>query len=171
MRALRPLAPLFLVAAFLFSCAKPDSQPVAVRGMPAPDFKVKDINGKPISLSSLKGDVVLVNFWATWCGSCKEEKPYMHRLYNLMENNHRFHMVTILFRDDLDSARLYMSRNSCPVPVYSDPGAKAYRKYGLTGVPESFIIDKQGVLREKVIGPLKWDSPEVVAYFEKLLAE
>jgi cytochrome c biogenesis protein CcmG/thiol:disulfide interchange protein DsbE len=163
--------PLFL---FLLSCQK-GAPPVATKGLPAPDFTVQTWDGKNLRLSQLRGKVVLVNFWATWCDSCKEEKPYMLRLYSLLKDNPDFRFVSILYKDDMKKAIAYEQANFVSFPVFSDPGGAAAISYGLTGVPESYIVDKNGMLREKIVGPLvgpnNWSSPRSQAFFRDLLNE
>ena len=159
--------PLFL---FVLSCAKEPAR-VATKGDPAPDFKVESPDGAKLRLSDLRGKVVLVNFWATWCPSCVEEKPYMLYLVSLLRDSPDFRFVSILYRDDINNALMYQKSHSAVFPVYMDPQGKAALSYGLTGVPESFVIDKTGILREKVIGPENWASPQVLGYFQSLLRE
>lgn len=112
-----------------------------------------------------------MNFWATWCDSCKEEKPYLYSLYSNLKQSPGFVFVSILYNDDINNALQYEKANSFNFPVFTDPGGKAAWSYGLTGVPESFIIDKSGRLKDKVIGPMDWSSPQVAVYFQNLLKE
>jgi cytochrome c biogenesis protein CcmG/thiol:disulfide interchange protein DsbE len=79
--------------------------------------------------------------------------------------------VTILYRDDLDRAYQYLKENGYTFPAYINPDETAARLFGITGVPETFIIDKKGVLREKVIGPADWDSPQAVSSLQALINE
>lgn len=167
MRAALLLAPLFLILAS--SCQK--GTETATKDKAAPNFNLQTPEGKTVKLSDLKGKVVLVNFWATWCDSCKEEKPYMASLYSNLKENPDFAFVSILYNDDINNALEYERKNSYDFPVFIDPGGKAAVSYGLTGVPESFIIDKNGKLKDKVIGPMDWSAPQVALYFQNLLKE
>ncbi|MEW6116189.1 MAG: TlpA disulfide reductase family protein [Nitrospirota bacterium] len=142
----------------------------AVKGLDAPAFELKDTTGKVWKLSDLKGKVVLVNFWATWCDTCKEEKPSLVNLINSEKGNDKFVFVSVLFRDDPAKVPAYMREYGYSFPVLIDDKNIA-KAYGLTGVPESFLIDKNGILREKVIGPMQWDTPEVKAVIAKLIGE
>lgn len=165
--------PLFLfLVPFNISCDKkaPRVQ-TATEGSPAPDFSVTAFSGEKMKLSDLGGKVVLVNFWATWCASCAEEKPHLFSLYSRLKDNPDFRFVSILFRDDINKALMFQKAHSMAFPVYLDPGGEAAFSYGLTGVPETFIIDKQGILRKKIIGPENWASPQVLAYFRDLLED
>ena len=136
---------------------------------PAPDILVVALDGSPLKLSDLKGKVVLLNFWATWCPPCREEIPSMVKLNNLMSDK-LFRMIAVSIDDGSKLAvESYLKNNGFILPAFIDPSNKAAKTYGITGVPETFIIDKNGVIVKKVIGPLVWDSPEVVAFLEGLM--
>ncbi len=88
-----------------------------------------------------------------------------------MAGNQKFALITILFRDDEKRVLRYMKENKFTFPVYLDPDGSAARQFRITGVPETFIIDKKGMLREKVIGPAEWNSSRVVSLLSKLMSE
>ncbi len=144
---------------FAVSCGQ--APILAEVGQPAPDFTLVDRNGKTWTLSELKGQVVFVNFWATWCPPCREEMPSMQRLYTMLPQD-KFKMLAVLNRDDPALADNFTGKFGITMPILDDQSNTVGQKYGLTGVPETFIVDKQGVLREKFIGPAKWDSPGFV---------
>jgi thiol-disulfide isomerase/thioredoxin len=129
------------------------------------------MNRNKIELSDMRGSVVFVNFWATWCESCVDEMPSIEALFGQMSGNKKFRLVTILFRDDESRALSYMKGNGYNFPVFLNPDGSAAKKFGITGVPETFIIDKKGILRDKVIGPAEWDSPGVVKALGNLINE
>jgi len=145
--------------------------PIAKIGSAAPDIELIDMNRNKIELSDMRGSVVFVNFWATWCESCVNEMPSIEALFGQMSGNKKFRLVTILFRDDESRALSYMKGNGYNFPVFLNPDGSAARKFGITGVPETFIIDKKGILRDKVIGPAEWDSPNVVEALGNLINE
>jgi len=130
-------------------------------GAPAPEFILQDLNGRSWNLSEMKGQVVFVNFWATWCPPCREEMPSMQRLADSLPKD-AFKMLAILNRDTPANAELFVKKLGMTIPVLNDMGNNIGPLYGLTGLPETYIIDKQGVLREKFIGPAQWDSPRFV---------
>lgn len=138
------------------SCAK--APKVAEVGKLAPDFSLVDGNGKTWTLSDLKGQVVFVNFWATWCPPCREEMPSMQRLFTMLPKDN-FKMLAILSQDDPKLAKSFAKKLGLTMPILDDQANKIGPTYGLTGVPETFIVDKKGILREKFIGPAKWDAP------------
>jgi len=129
----------------------------AAEGSMAPDFKVKDLQGKEVSLSGLKGKVVLVNFWATWCPPCKEEIPSMMKLNKAMEGK-PFQMLAI----SIDEG------GKADVESYFKSSGIA-RVYGVTGVPETFVVDKNGKVQKKIVGGLDWNSAEVLSYLNELM--
>lgn len=167
----------FLVLAVLTlsvaACSKPDTSKmgtVAKEKLPAPEISVVSLaNGNTLKLSDLKGKVVLLNFWATWCPPCREEIPSMMKLNSLMTGK-SFQMVAVSIdeggKSDVDS---FLKKSGFLIPAYMDESGASAKAYGVTGVPESFIIDKQGVIVKKIIGGLAWDSPEVVSFFEGLM--
>jgi len=159
-----------LVIAF-FSVRPTRSPKVMEIGSAIENFELVDRNNNRVKLSDMKGSVVFVNFWATWCGSCVEELPYVERLFRSLSDNSSFRMVTILYKDDGQRALGYMKENGYTFPVFLSPDESAAKIFGITGVPETFIIDKKGILRDKVLGPAEWDSPQIVASFRALINE
>ena len=146
-------------------------EPVLI-GTPVPDFTLKDMNGKEYTLSSLRGKVVFVNFWATWCKSCKDEMPSMQVLYSyLKEKNIPFEMLAISMDRITTQKEIGPFVNSLGLtfPILLDPWGKTDGKYKLTGVPETYIIDKDGKLAEKIIGPRSWETVGAVGTLFKLL--
>jgi len=141
-------------------------------GLPAPNLEVADaVTGRTLSSSDFKGKVLFINFWATWCQPCREEMPSMEELFNHFLDNKDFVMLTILFRDDPQTGINYLKENGFNFPVRLDKEGQTARAYGLTGVPETYIVDKKGILREKIIGPYQWDSPEALELISRLLKE
>lgn len=150
--------------------AAPASQAVPTKDMvPAPDIAITTLDGKQFKLSELKGKVVLLNFWATWCPPCREELPSMLKLNAAMAGK-PFQMVAISIDEGgAQAVSSFLASNNYALPAYLDPTGTAAKQYGITGVPESFIIDRNGVMVKKVVGGVPWDSPEVLAFFEGLM--
>lgn len=143
---------------------------VAKEKSPAPDVSVVSLaDGKTLKLSDLKGKVVLLNFWATWCPPCREEIPSMIKLNSFMAGK-PFQMVAVSIDEGGKQAiESFFKSTGFSLPTYIDESGASGKAYGITGVPESFIIDKNGVLVKKIIGGAAWDSPEVVAFLEGLM--
>ena len=160
------------IALILFSVKREETPKTkAVVGLTAPEFSLYDPSGKTYTLSELRGSVVFINFWATWCPPCIEEMPSIQNLYNGFKDKKEFRMVTILYKDDYNKAMAYMKQNNYTLPVLIDREGKSAKAYGVTGVPETYIVDKQGVLREKVIGPADWNSTQADSLISNLLKQ
>jgi thiol-disulfide isomerase/thioredoxin len=167
---MKKLALLFLggyLALFIAGCGE---SPVASVGKPAPNFDTIDMKGNVWSLSKLKGQVVFVNFWATWCAPCREEMPSMQRLYTKLPKD-KFTMIALYNKDKPAIVKNFVTKLGITLPILDDQQNIIGQKYGLTGLPETFIVDKQGIIREKFIGPAEWDSPEYVDLLTKYINE
>jgi len=138
-------------------------------GRPAPDFRLPGLDGNMVSLSDYRGKVVLVNIWATWCPPCVDEMPSLEKLYQqLKAENFEILAVSI---DDAGAAAVapFMKKHNLTFPALLDTQGTTRNIYKTTGVPESFVINRQGLLVKKIIGPLDWASPEVLGFFRQLL--
>jgi cytochrome c biogenesis protein CcmG/thiol:disulfide interchange protein DsbE len=134
---------------------------VVAVGLYSPEFTVVDARtGRALSSSDLKGKVLFVHFWASWCEVCKEEMPTVNTLASDMASDRDFMMVTVLYGDTPQNGAAYMKSMGYSFPVYTDTGGVDAKNFGVTGVPETYIVDKKGVLRKKVIGAADWNAPE-----------
>jgi peroxiredoxin len=131
-------------------------EPLTV-GKPAPDFSLPDLNDKIVRLSDYRGKVVFLNFWATWCKPCREEMPSMEVLY---KNFERDGFVVLAVSIDRVTTKKdippFVNNMNLTFPILVDSWGQTDKRYKLLGVPETYIIDQQGILREKVIGPRDW---------------
>lgn len=155
-------------AAFFMSQENKKFEEIAVVGEPAPRFELMDSKENLWKLSDLKGKVVFINFWATWCVTCKAEMADKARLTEMMKDR-PFQMLGVLFRDDPANLGPYYKKINVTAPTLIDPGNSMAKLYGITGVPESFLIDKEGILRERFVGPREWGDEETTAIIEKWL--
>ena len=147
---------------------QPDGPPVA--GNPAPDFTLTDIEGRTWTLSQLKGQVVFLNFWATWCPPCVSEMPSMQNLYNTLPQD-QFKMLAVLYNDEASNARSFAKKLDITLPILIDEGNRVGMSYGLTGVPETFLLDKDGIIREKFQGPAEWDSADSIHLIRRYIEQ
>jgi len=149
--------------------AAPSAAGAAAEGALAPDFAVKDLGGNEVKLSSLKGNVVMINFWATWCPPCREEIPSMMKLNKSMEGK-PFRMLAVSI-DEGGKADVekYFKSSGNSLPACLDSDGDISKSYGITGVPETFIVDKSGTIRKKIVGGMDWGSAEVVSYMNELM--
>jgi cytochrome c biogenesis protein CcmG/thiol:disulfide interchange protein DsbE len=131
-------------------------EPLTV-GKIAPDFELPDLVDKSVRLSDFRGKVVFLNFWATWCKPCREEMPSMEILY---KNFERDGLVVLAISIDRVTTKKdippFVKSLNLTFPILIDSWGQTDKRYKLMGVPETYIIDQQGVLREKVIGPRDW---------------
>ena len=146
-----------------------DLFPVAV-GSAAPSFTAKDVHsGVTRTLADYRGQVVLLNVWATWCEPCKVEMPSMEELYNAY-GSRGVHIVAVSIDDAVgaDSVRAYAKNLGLTFEILHDPTHAIERSYQTTGYPESFVIDRGGIIRRKWISATDWNSAASRALFEEL---
>jgi cytochrome c biogenesis protein CcmG/thiol:disulfide interchange protein DsbE len=140
--------------------AKPD-----LVGKPAPDFMISD-EDRTLALQEFRGKVVVLNFWASWCPPCIEETPSMIAMQQKMKGR-----ITILaVSTDADRAAYlrFLREQKTNFLTVRDADQKSNRLYGTFAYPESYIIDANGVIRRKVIGPIDWTSPDMINYLSSL---
>jgi thiol-disulfide isomerase/thioredoxin len=117
-----------------------------VVGNPAPDFALRDASGKVVTLSDLRGNVVWVNFWATWCVPCKRELPDIQALYD-EKHAAGLEVLEVNYQEDLDTARGFFDARGIRLPnLLLDESGSVYEQYRLQGLPDSFFIDREGNL-------------------------
>jgi cytochrome c biogenesis protein CcmG, thiol:disulfide interchange protein DsbE len=135
-------------------------------GSIAPDFTLQDSDHK-ISLRQYRGQVVVLNFWATWCPPCIEETPSLVKMQSLLKDRGVVVLAVSIDADDAAYHKFLKNYNVNMVTV-RDEARKASNLYGTFGWPETYIIDRNGVIRRKFIGPVNWTSPEITDYLSKL---
>jgi cytochrome c biogenesis protein CcmG/thiol:disulfide interchange protein DsbE len=135
-------------------------------GSNAPDFTVQDSDHK-ITLSQFRGKVVVLNFWATWCPPCIEETPSLVRMTARFKDKGIVVLAVSIDADD-GAYHKFLKDYSVNMITVRDEAKKAPSLYGTFGWPETFVIDRNGVIRRKFIGPVDWTSPEVTDYLSKL---
>jgi len=159
---------VLVVALVMFG--KKGSYELIVAGKAAPGFELPDLAGEMVPLSRYKGKVVFLNFWATWCEPCEEEMPSMEYLYKELKGKN-FEMVAV----SIDSKKPavieeFVNKYGLTFPILHDRKHKVKELYKSTGVPETFIIDQHGVVRERVVGPRDWSGPYATKVIRDLLA-
>jgi len=158
------LVPILLAVVLAAGCYH-GSRPRRI-GEAAPDFTVQDSDRK-IELSQFRGQVVVLNFWATWCPPCSEELP---SLMSMQERTRARGVVVVGISIDVDgdAYHRFLKQRSVNFLTVRDPEERISGVYGTHGWPETFIIDRQGVLRRKVVGPINWNAPEVMEFLSRL---
>lgn len=172
-------AAVVVLAFALILLSDTGSLPV-VRGALAPDFDLPLILEKSppggggergsLSLADLRGRVVLVNFWATWCKPCTSEMPAMERLYASLADQ-GFELLAVSIDDETAEARDFASRFGLSFPILHDRDQAVYKQYQTMGVPESLLIDVDGRVVERYVGSREWDAPVYRARVLELIGE
>jgi peroxiredoxin len=135
-------------------------------GSPAKEFTVAD-SDHSVSLNQYRGQVVLVNFWATWCPPCVEELPSLMTLQERMKGRGLV-VVGVSIDVDGDAYHRFLKLHNINFVTVRDPEQKVAGMYGTSGWPETYIIDRQGVLRRKFVGPVDWNAPDVIAFLSRM---
>jgi peroxiredoxin len=149
-------------SATLDSGAAPASQPVTVAaGKLAANFNLKDLEGTVVSLSSLRGKVVFLNVWATWCAPCREEMPSIESLYNEFKNNKDFVILAVSQDTDGKPVKPFVQHNHLQFTVLLDPNNDVGERYDVSGIPETFIIGRDGRIVAHHIGPYDWSNSDI----------
>ena len=133
----------------------------------APDFTIQDA-GRTVSLHDFRGKVVVLNFWATWCPPCVDEMPSLVALQSKPEVKDRVQILAVSLDQDESAYKKFLADYNISILTIRDPSQESTRHYATTGFPETFIIDANGVLRRKFIGPIDWTKPEIIAYLQSI---
>jgi cytochrome c biogenesis protein CcmG, thiol:disulfide interchange protein DsbE len=135
----------------------PHSVPFMLAGKPAPAFTIKRLDQEgQVSLSDFKGQPVVLNFWATWCGPCKMEQPVLDWAAERYKGKAVF--IGIVFEDTEQATRAFLKQTGAAYPQVYDPKSTVAVDYGVSGVPETYFINRQGIIVKKYINP--FGSPE-----------
>src|SRR2546426_3385505 len=122
-------------------------------GSPAPEIALKDLQGQEVRLSNLHGKIVLLNFWATWCKPCKEEMPAMQASYERLRDQ-GFVVLAVNELEDVEKVAEHIKTHGHTFLVVMDHNNGVANRYGVVGLPASFLIDRQGIVREHIFGNL-----------------
>ncbi|MFP5235978.1 MAG: TlpA family protein disulfide reductase [Acidobacteriota bacterium] len=161
----RPLAVAFVSLALISGCNR-GAHPAQV-GRKAPDFTVND-GTNTIHLSSYRGKIVLLNFWASWCGPCIQETPGLEQLHHDFPD---VQIIGVSVDTDASAYRQFLKRYHVDIPTVMDPDQKAATLYHTDGWPETYFIDRKGVIRRKVVGDPDWSDPEIRAFLKSMEAD
>lgn len=135
------------------------SPKMAKVGFTAPDFRLKNIKGEFISLESFRSKVVLVNFWATWCAPCRAEMPSMEELYRHF-NRKDFEILAVSSDEDgLRSVKPFQEEYQFTFPILIDETLQINDLYGVSSIPTSIIVDRNGIITNRFFGAVDWNDP------------
>jgi cytochrome c biogenesis protein CcmG, thiol:disulfide interchange protein DsbE len=141
----------------------------SVAGKKADDFAM-ELNGKPEHLTDLRGKVVVLNFWASWCAPCIEETPSLIDLQKRIASRNGV-ILGVSVDEDPSAYEKFLKDQHINYLTYLDPSKKIATDYGTSMWPETYIIDRKGVIIRKIIGPQDWNSPDLLAYFDAILGQ
>jgi len=186
-RWIYPLTVVVIISVFLIGCKKkektnPGTENAETRtnqnikespeeGFTAPGFTLQNLNGSPVNLGDFRGKVVLLNFWASWCGPCKKEIPALKRLYQVRKGPDFEILAVSLDRTAGDKVASFVNANQMEFPILLNPDGDMGGRYWVRGIPTSFLLDKKGIVKWKVVGGKEWDGTEVLNRIDQLLSE
>ncbi len=162
-----------LLQRFGYLLPSPDARPPKVeeRGTFAPDFQLSSLKGKEVRLSSFRGRVVLISFWATWCPPCRAEMPSMQKLYDAFKDRGFTILAVSSDRLGRDVVEPFMREYGLTFSALIDPRGKVGPLFRVPGIPTNFVLDKHGRIAYQGVGPRDWNSFSSFRLIEKLLAE
>ena len=164
---------LAFIAGLIVLFARPEyrqGEP-SLRGRSAKDFQLT-LDGKPANLSDLRGKVVVLNFWATWCQPCVDEAPSLVELQRRVAPLGGLVLgVNAGVNDSQSAYESFLKTYNVDFPTYFDSSQQIARSYGTTMYPETYVIDRKGRIDRKIIGPQDWTSPTMMAYLDSVLNE
>jgi thiol-disulfide isomerase/thioredoxin len=149
------------------------SEPVLTavsRSLPAPPLRLTDIDGANFSLDAYRGQVVLVNFWASWCRPCVAEIPSLHRLDATLKHTD-FNIVTVNVGEDRARVNRFLRQVPVELPVLMDYDGAISKDWMIYVYPSSYLVDRQGKIRYAYLGALQWDSTEIIGIIRNLLSK
>jgi thiol-disulfide isomerase/thioredoxin len=132
------------------------------------EFSLPLLEGKEQKLSALKGKVVFLNFWATWCGPCRVEMPSMENLHQRFKDQ-GLEILAVNCQEKSTEVLSFMKGNKFTFPAALDTSGNISSRYGVRAIPTTCIIDRDGKIIIRVAGSLNWDDPKIIAAFETLL--
>ncbi len=166
------VAALFAAGVGAYVAMRPPPVPVLRNGSVAPEFRLP-LHGADgeVALSALRGKVVFVNFWATWCAPCRSEAPALERLHQTLQGTD-FEILAISIDKPEDEAAIdaFQKEFSIDFPILRDRDRGVYAAYQVSGVPETFLVDPTGKVLEHFIGPQNWEDPRYSRAIRRALA-
>jgi thiol-disulfide isomerase/thioredoxin len=155
---------VLLSAVLLFTgCSAEETAEV---GSKAPDFELYDLEGNIHKLNDYKGSPVLLNFWATWCGPCRSEMPHLEDIYNEWKYNDLvFFAVNV--GESSSGVKAFLDEYGFAMPVLMDGAKTVMSRYGISGIPTTYFIDKDGIIQDRVVGAFR-DKETIEDYLVEL---
>ncbi len=161
---------VLVFGASFFIKGKPSAKKIITTGDRGPEFTLPDPNGRSVSLSDFRGKVVMVHFWATWCPPCVEELPTLAKLNESLAGKDFELLAVSVDEGGADTVTSFLHRNNLNVPVLLDTSHAISSQYGTYKFPETYILDREGIVRYKVIGPRDWRDPAALQLLQNMIA-
>ena len=153
------------------ACAPADMQQGPQVGEPAIEYAAATLEGDTVSLSSLRGEVVLLNLWATWCVPCRTETPYLQSLFEeRREEGFRIVGISLDTGNAADQVAAFVDEYGVTYTILHDPQMRGMDLYRILGLPATFLIDREGVLRWMRYGPIAENDPDFLGALEDVLS-
>ena len=161
---------VFTLLVFTSSLFAQDEFTLVKEGQNAPDFSFSTENGKTIKLSELKGKVVWINFFATWCGPCRQELPHLQKeVFDKLKSNKDFELIILGREHSWAEINKFTAENKYSMPFYPDAGRKVFSLYAKQNIPRNFIIDKEGKITITSTGFTEKEFKEIIEKVEGML--
>jgi thiol-disulfide isomerase/thioredoxin len=151
--------------------SKIDIKPIKDKNT-VPNISLESLKGGKVELrNAMKGKVVFLNFWATWCGPCKEEMPSMEALYKQYQDKNFLFLTISVDYEGLTPVKAFIEKTKYTFPVLLDPKNDTLDLFAVTRIPTTFIIDKEGRMIGRALGPRNWKCPEVESILNQLIGK
>jgi len=159
-----------LVVAVFVSKHKGNSDKVITKGDRAPEFGLPNLNGQIINLSDFRGKFVMVHFWATWCPPCVDEIPTLAYLNQQLAGRDFAMLAVSVDEGGGPAVGSFLQQKALNLPVLLDPDRATAERYGTRKFPETYLLDREGIVRYKVIGPADWRDPDAIKILKDLIS-
>jgi cytochrome c biogenesis protein CcmG/thiol:disulfide interchange protein DsbE len=143
---------------------------IITKGDKAPEFRLPDMKGQIINLSDLKGKVVIIHFWATWCPPCVEEIPTLSYLNEQLAGTDFVLLAISVDENGAQGVAPFLKQKGLNLPVLLDPDRVIASRYGTFKFPETYILDRAGIVQHKIIGPADWRDPSAIKLLKDMIA-
>ncbi len=134
------------------------------------DFELQDLSGWSVKLSSLKGKVVFLNFWATWCGPCRKEMPSMQRMYDKLKSE-GLEILAVDLQEDKAQVRSFARELGLRFPILLDSTGAVGAQYNARAIPTTYLLDRKGFIVARMVGAREWDTPDMLETLRLLLKQ
>ena len=169
--ALIVVVAMLAVVGGLFFFGKNSGQRTRIirEGDVAPAFRLASLDGRTVDLASYRGKVVMVHFWATWCPPCVEELPTLERLHRAYFGKDLEVLAVSVDEGGAGAVTQFMQKNRFALPVLLNPDQSVSRAYGTFKFPETYLVDREGIVRRKIIGAIDWMQPAALQFVQAML--